>query len=79
MLKWELFIINSQTNKQQNDAIQCHQIPLKNDCMKTSQQVYIGRNKDGKEEVSRKIEFFISRLELLYLQANNNFANSMLR
>ena len=30
--------------------------------MKTSQQVYIGRNKDGKEEVSRKIEFFISRL-----------------
>lgn len=47
--------------------------------MKTSQQVYIGRNKDGKEEVSRKIEFFISRLELLYLQANNNFANSVLR
>lgn len=79
MLKWELFIINSQTNKQQNDAIQCHHILLKNDCMKTSQQVYIGRNKDGKEEVSRKIEFFISRLELLYLKANNNFANSVLR
>ena len=47
--------------------------------MKTSQQVYIGRNKDGKEEVSCKIEFFISRLELSYLQANNNFANSVLR
>ena len=47
--------------------------------MKTSQQVYTGRNKDGKEEVSRKLEFFISRVELLYLQANNNFANSVLR
>ena len=47
--------------------------------MNTSQQVYTSRNKDGKEEVSRKIEFFISRLELLYLQANNNFANSVLR